>query len=193
MWNLGVQYITEKYGKAGDLRLNQNSLCGTIKDQTERALWEVKNVIDCIPNDEWDACYCGMPLFKHVYHMLHSLDRWMINPSDRSYTEPPFHVEGLNDLDAVTDTSLSRGQMNGYFSAIAARITSYVSSLTDDVLLQKPDGCAYTRFTLILAQFRHLHTHMGMLMGFTVAITGRWPRVVGLVGEIPKREYDPFL
>ncbi len=173
------------------MTINQNSLCAIINDQTERALWEVNNVINCIPDDEWGVCYCGMPVYKHVYHMLHSLDRWLINPSE--YNEPSFHAEGLNDLDTVTHTSLSRAQMKGYYSAIAARITSYVSSLSDDVLLQKPDGCAYTRFTLLLAQFRHLHTHMGMLMGFTVAATGRWPRVVGLEGEIPKGQYDPFL
>ena len=173
--------------------MNQNSLCATIKDQTKRALWEVNNVIDCIPNDEWDALYCGMPLFKHVYHMLHSLDRWLINPSDSGYKEPPFHTEGLNDLDAVTATALSRVQLSGYCGEVAAKITAYVSSLTDEELLIKPDGCAYTRFTLILAQFRHLHTHMGMLMGFTIAATGRWPRVVGLEGEIPNGVYAPFL
>ena len=44
-------------------------------DQTERALWSVKNVMDCIPDTLWERPYCGMPLWKHLYHMLHSLDQ----------------------------------------------------------------------------------------------------------------------
>ncbi|MFQ7552024.1 MAG: hypothetical protein ACLRMZ_19090 [Blautia marasmi] len=43
-----------------------------IREQTNRALWEVGNVIKCIPEDIWGKEYCGMPLWKHVYHMLHS-------------------------------------------------------------------------------------------------------------------------
>ncbi len=46
-----------------------------IREQTRRALWEVGNVVDCIPESMWDAPYCGMLLYKHVYHMLHSLDQ----------------------------------------------------------------------------------------------------------------------
>lgn len=41
-----------------------------IREQTNRALWEVGNVIKCIPEDIWGKEYCGMPLWKHVYHML---------------------------------------------------------------------------------------------------------------------------
>ena len=59
-------------------------------DQTERALWSVKNVMDCIPDTLWERPYCGMPLWKHLYHMLHSLDQWFINPE--VYTDPPFHL-----------------------------------------------------------------------------------------------------
>ena len=75
-------------------------------DQTERALWSVKNVMDCIPDTLWERPYCGMPLWKHLYHMLHSLDQWFINPE--VYTDPPFHLPGLNDLDTPSPTPLSR-------------------------------------------------------------------------------------
>lgn len=44
---------------------------------------------------------------------------------------------------------------------------------------------------MILAQFRHLHTHMGMIMGFIIDDTGLWPRVAGLEGSIPTgNDYD---
>ena len=76
-----------------------------VKDQANRALWEVENVIACIPDELWDKCYCEMPLWKHIYHMLHSLDQWYINP--RVYTQPPFHEKDLNNLDVQSSKRLN--------------------------------------------------------------------------------------
>ena len=75
--------------------MKQDNLTDIITDQTERALWEVKNVIDCVPDEYWDKEYCGMPVWKHIYHMLHSLDLWFINPRDKDFKEPSIHVENL--------------------------------------------------------------------------------------------------
>ena len=33
---------------------------------------------------------------------------------------------------------------------------------------------------------------MGMIMGFLIADTGKWPRVLGLEGAFPDGEYDKF-
>jgi hypothetical protein len=33
---------------------------------------------------------------------------------------------------------------------------------------------------------------MGMIMGFIIADTGKWPRVVGLTHDIPTGEYDKY-
>lgn len=56
-----------------------------------------------------------MPLWKHVYHMLHSLDLWFMNPNDTGYKEPGFHVKDLNNLDVVTEKEISREQIHDYF------------------------------------------------------------------------------
>lgn len=162
-----------------------------IREQTSRALWEVENVVDCIPDDMWDAPYCGMPLYKHVYHMLHSLDQWFINPS--RYAEPPFHIPNLNNLDIVTDMALSREELRMYFLQVRKEIKCYLDGLTEDALLVRPEGCEWTRFTLMLAQHRHLHTHMGMLMGFIIAKTGLWPKVIGLTGKMAERKGPEYL
>lgn len=37
-------------------------LIDVITSQTAKALWEVKNVIDCVPEELWDKCYCEMPI-----------------------------------------------------------------------------------------------------------------------------------
>lgn len=173
--------------------MNQNTYVEIIKEQTKRALWEVKNVIDCIPNELWNKEYCGMPCWKHTYHMLHSLDLWYINPRDNNFQEPSFHEKDLNNLDVVTSKVLSREDINYYFQTIERKIDMYLSTLTDEQLLEYPINCEYTKFTLVMAQFRHLHSHMGMIMGFIIDDTGLWPRVLGLQNPFPEGEYSKYL
>ena len=182
---------------AGELKRAQSEcahpLCRTIREQTKRALWEIQNVIHCIPDALWEKRYCDQPLWKHVYHMLHSLDRWLINPCDPAYEEPSFHKLGLNDLDTAVESKIDREQMEAYREQVSRKAADYLASLTDRTLDERPEGCEYTRFTLILAQHRHLHTHMGMLMGFIVAETGLWPRVLGLEGAFPQGEFERYM
>lgn len=173
--------------------MDQNTLTEIITEQTKRALWEVKNVIDCVPDELWDKEYCQMPCHKHIYHMLHSLDLWYINPRDKDFTEPDIHEKDLNNLDSVSEKTLSREEIDHYFLAIREKIQGYLSHLTDSELLSYPSNCEYTRFTLILAQFRHLHSHMGMLMGFIIDDSGLWPRVLGLEHPFPEGEYTKYL
>jgi hypothetical protein len=170
--------------------MNKNNYTEIIKEQTKRALWNINNVIDCVPDEFWNKNYCEMPLWKHIYHMLHSLDRWFINP--QKYSEPSFHIKDLNNLDVKTDKTLSRSEIKQYYDSIEKKINQYLVNLNDDVLLKKPENCEWTRFTLILGQHRHLHSHMGMIMGFIIAETGLWPRVIGLEGEIPTGEYSLY-
>lgn len=173
--------------------MNQSTLTSIIREQTDRALWEVRNVIDCVPDTLWEKSYCAAPCWQHIYHTLHSLDLWYINPRDRHYQEPAIHAANLNNLDISPEKVLSRVEINRYFSDISSKLSTYLDSLTDEALLTFPPDCEYTRFTLILAQFRHLHSHMGMLMGFIIADTGLWPRVLGLEYPFPTGEYNKYL
>lgn len=173
--------------------MDQRTLTAIIKEQTDRALWEVKNVIDCVPDDLWDKKYCDMPCWKHIYHMLHSLDLWYINPRDRKFREPSVHEKDLNNLDVVSAKKLSREEINDYFGDVKKKIQTYTAELTDTELLEFPPDCEYCRFTLILAQFRHLHSHMGMIMGFIIDDKGLWPRVLGLEMPFPEEGYSKYL
>ena len=170
----------------------QDNLKDILLDQTKRALWEVRNVIDCVPEDLWAKEYCQMPVWKHIYHTLHSLDLWFINPRDVNYREPPIHKPGLNNLEVHSDQALTRHEVESYLQTIEEKIIDYLTGLEESSLLHKPAACEYTKFTLILAQYRHLHTHLGMLMGFIIADTGKWPRVLGLEGEFPEGEFDKY-
>ena len=99
----------------------------------------------------------------------------------------------MNNLDVITDETLSREQINGYFHDIEKKILGYISELDDENLLRYPAGCEYSGFTLILAQFRHLHTHMGMIMGFIIDDKKLWPRVLGLEMPFPEEGYSKYL
>ena len=66
-----------------------------------------------------DFVLCDMPVWKHAYHMLHSLDQWYINPN--VYTEPDFHVPGLNSLYIASDKSLSREELMNYLEGIKTK------------------------------------------------------------------------
>ena len=173
--------------------MKQDNYLDIIRDQTERALWEVGNIINCIPDSLWRKCYCCMPMWKHVYHMLHSLDLWLINPRDNDFREPPFHEQDLNNLDVPSEKELSKDELVDYYVNTKMKILDYFYDLPEGALLQTPSGCEYTRFTLILAQHRHLHSHMGMIMGFIIQDTGLWPRVIGLEQDIPTDgTYDKY-
>ena len=172
--------------------MSENHFTEIIEEQTKRALWEVKNVIDCVPDQLWNKEYCEMPCWKHIYHMLHSLDLWYINPRDSSYQEPDIHEKDLNNLDVISSRVLSRENINQYFHYINNKIQLYVSELRDEQLMEYPLDSEYCRFNLILAQFRHLHSHMGMIMGFIIDDTGLWPRVLGLEAPFPIGEYHKY-
>lgn len=169
------------------------SLVEIIEEQTNLALWEVGNVLECVPDELWNKKYCGMPCWKHIYHMLHSLDLWYMNPRDKNFQEPDIHEKDLNNLDAISKKNLLREEIRDYFIWIEKKIQRYNSELTDEQLLKYPIDCEYCKFMLILAQFRHLHSHMGMIMGFIIADTGLWPRVLGLENPFPNGEYDKYL
>ncbi len=190
--HINVSYTWLIRNREEALIIKQNSYMDIIQELTERALWEVNNVMDCVPDDLWDKCYCAMPMWKHIYHMLHSLDLWFINPRDNKYKEPSVHEKDLNNLDVISDKELSRDQIRDYYSRIKEKTKKYLYTTDDDDLLLMPENCEYTRFTLILSQYRHLHSHMGMIMGFIIADTGLWPRVVGLEKPIPHEPYNKY-
>ena len=149
--------------------MRETSYHAVIAEMTVRALWELQNLLDCIPDALWDRCYGGAPLWQHVCHTLHELGQWFINPRDTDFVEPPIHTPHLQELHIYPAVRLDRPAIDDYFYTIKAKLSIYLTSLHDEDLLQRPDNCEWTRFTLILSQYRHLHTHLGMLMGFIVA------------------------
>lgn len=150
-------------------------LVNTIIDQTKILFF---NFSVTLKTCDMNYVLCDMPIWKHIYHTLHSLDQWYINPE--RYDEPPFHEPKLNSLDyPVGDKVLSREELTDYFDTIQTKIMNYLDSLNDDDLCEKPVGCKYNCLSLVFGAFRHLYAHLGNINATTIVETNEWPRVVG--------------
>lgn len=122
-----------------------------------------------------------MPVWKNVYHTLHSCDQWYINP--KHYSEPDFHEPNLNSLYIKSEKVLSREDLLQYLEKIRIKILAYLDSLTDDMLYETPPDCKENRLTLILSQFRHFYPHLGNINATTIIEIQKWPRVIGTSGR----------
>ena len=81
-------------------------------------------------------------MWKHVYHMLYSLDLWFINPRDKNYQKPPFHIPDLNNLDVPSEKRLSRDDLTEYYAEIQIKILKYLQDLKEEDLNERPSGCS---------------------------------------------------
>ncbi len=168
-------------------------LSDDIRYLTGRALWEMENLIKCITDELWNKRYDGLPMWKYLYHTLYSMDRWYINPGDPVYQNPSFHTDDLANLNVVPgDENLDRKLVEDYFYKIKEKIENYILGLKDEELSQKPENCDISRFRLILGQFRHWHRHMGLIYGFIVEDTGKWPYVLNMKAPYPEEPMPNF-
>ena len=152
-------------------------LVNAIKKNTE-ILFENANIM--LQTCNLDFILCDLPVWKHVYHQLHSCDQWFINPNH--YTEPDFHEPGLNSLNEISEKVLSREDLQQYLERIRIKIMQYLDSLTDDMLYEVPQGCNDNRLSLVIAQHRHFYAHLGNINATTIIETNKWPRVIGITG-----------
>jgi hypothetical protein len=123
-----------------------------------------------------------MPLWKHFYHMLHSLDQWFANPF--VFSEPEFHERGLNSLTDQSGDFPGKEKLFSYFKAIKTKIHGYLDNLDDGDIDGKPEQSKFDRLTLILAQFRHFMYHIGIIHCCVYKLTGKFPEYVGLSSPI---------
>lgn len=77
-----------------------------------------------------------------------------------------------------------------YLYKVQAKTESYLDNLSDEELKEKSDGCEYTRLELILGQFRHISSHIGMINGQTIERTGKFPIFAGLDGKQTDKLFD---
>ena len=159
-----------------------------IKNQTEINFINIRDQIEVA---ELEAVFDGVNGSRYIFHYLHSMDRFFINPVNYEYEgEKLFGIpENLSVISTaregyVADTSIviSREKLLAYFEYVKNKIEKYLNELTGDQLLQKPEGCEYTRLELILGQFRHQMWHVGLSSAITFEGKKIWNEFTGLSG-----------
>ncbi len=147
------------------------------------------NVRDQISMADLETVFDGENNSRYIFHYLHSMDRFFINPCEYVYEgEKLFGIpENLSVIDParagyVSDSSIviAREKLIGYLDYVKAKIDAYFERITPDDLLQKPKDCEYTRLELIIAQFRHLMWHVGLSSAITFSSKKEWNKFTGL-------------
>ena len=157
-----------------------------IKNQQEINFINMKEQIEMA---DLEAVFDEENNSRYIFHYLHSMDRFFINPMNYVYEgEKLFGIpENLSVIDSrregyVADKSIviSRRQLLDYLDYVREKINSYFETLSSAELLQKAEGCEYSRLELILAQFRHQMWHVGLSSAITFNSKNEWNPFTGL-------------
>jgi hypothetical protein len=118
------------------------------------------------------------PPGEQVYHMVHSMDKWLINPE--VYEEPLFEDLGIQRIEPGSISHLTKPELQVYWGFVKAKVNRYIETLTDVDLNVCPEKCRFTRLELILGQYRHFMYHIGLAHGCIRSETGHNPEYIGL-------------
>ena len=132
------------------------------------------------------SCYISS---RFIFHTLHSLDKWFVNPAEYKYDENSSGgvAENLSVIssyrqgfDAAPGVVISRENLEKYAVSVAQKIRIYLAKLSDKMLSEKLDGCEFTRLELILGQFRHVMCHAGISSAINAQNGNGWLKYFGL-------------
>jgi len=148
-------------------------------EQADRLFVNTEYIFDYADDDLLAEHMCKWPLWRQLYHMLHSMDQRFINPFDYSDHRPDgFTIAALNA--PIDMPALTKGELLPYYRQVKLRIQRYLSTLTVSSLQERPPRCRFSRFELLLGQFRHVMFHIGMIHGCILMRKGEIPNYVGL-------------
>ena len=147
-----------------------------------------KNLRDQLEGAELERMLDNVNNSRFLFHALHSLDRYFINPQKYEYEagekigiEERYSIiseerEGYVEADGYV---IPRETLLAYYDFVEAKIFDYLHNLKDEELTQKPKGCEHTKLALSLGQFRHLMFHLGLSEAVTFEVKGEWLAYTG--------------
>lgn len=151
-----------------------------IKRRTIQMLNNIENLFSFIPENLYNKKINGYLIWKHLYHMLNSLERNFIDPNDYQY--PVFHEDKLNSLDYKSEKELNKKILYDYYLNIKEKLLNYLNELSDKILLEIIvfRKMKLSRLDFILTQFIHVMWHLGYLSSCMKIKTGEMPEYAGL-------------
>ena len=159
---------------------NRKILVNIIAEQTQILF---KNLDDQINGAELASLLENVNNSRYLFHMIHSMDKYFINPY--MYTYEAQQAGGIVENYSIISQSrdgyspdegfvIPRETLAAYLAYVKQKVMSYIENLTDDELSEKPENCPHTKLALILGQYRHAMMHCGMSETFTFDKTGTW-------------------
>ena len=162
-------------------------LIDSIKNQTKQIFQNIEILLEAIPQEEFDTIKGGFKTWKHFYHLVHSLDKNFIDPSN--YYEPEFHKKNLDIIYLNDDNKLTKNDIVEYYEIVKKKIQKYINELNEEILDEKItfNEMSLTKMELILAQLRHIFYHVGYVHCCIKMEKGETPEYIGLYKVVPEK------
>jgi len=159
----------------------------SVRNQTRQIFQNIEILLEVIPANEFDTVKGGFRTWKHFYHLIHSLDKYFIDPSN--YIEPEFHKKILNIIYLEDENKLTKSEIEKYYENVKRNIQKYLNDLNEKTLENKIifNGMELTKMELILAQLRHIFYHIGYLHCCIKIEKGETPEYIGLYKAVPEK------
>ena len=161
----------------------EKNLVSIIRSQSTQLFKNTEYLFDYVDNRLLAEKICKWPLWRQLYHLLHSMDQWFINP----YMYKDQREDGYNIAALSSDCNrppLTKEELFEYYRMIKGKVGDYLGSLKEASLSEYPEGSKFTRLDLVLGQFRHIMFHIGMIHGCILMKNGEIPNYVGLAAPV---------
>lgn len=164
-----------------------SSFIQQIKVQTEILFLNISDQLETA-NLEYE--YNNLNNSRYIFHYLHSLDKFFIDPTEYVYDERKIIgipenlsviAEEKDGYELAKGYVIPREKLHVYFENIKNKIYCYLDKMDDEELLEQPENYSYTRFELILGQYRHVMWHVGLSSAITFLADGHGTKYTGLV------------
>jgi hypothetical protein len=162
------------------MEMGKDDITGVISEQTRILFTNIEAIFNAIEeSDIYNQDICDWPLAEQIYHTLHSMDQWFINPYEYKESEAVLHRTENNEV-------FTKIELVDYYVSVKLKIMKYLETLSPATLLGNPVGCQFSRLALILGQYRHFMYHIGLIHGcLRVHTRGSSPTYFGF-GQLSK-------
>jgi len=135
-----------------------------LRIETEIIFENIDILFNSINENEFNTIKGGFIVWKHFYHLVHSLDKYFIDP--HNYIEPSFHREDDMDITNLNNNKLmNKMEIIDYYNTVKNKIKKYVYSLSEndltEIVYTSDDGNIVSKGDLIVAAIRHTYYHEG--------------------------------
>ena len=115
------------------------SLIASINEQASRLFVNTEHLLAYVDDGLLTAPISKWPLWRQIYHMLHSMDQWFINPFEyEDERDGGFDLAALNTTTSATP--LTKSELSACYARIKNKTVRYLESLTVQKLSEHPPG-----------------------------------------------------